>query len=292
LLLALREAGFSKMTAAHVNHQLRGSESDGDEAFVRGLAASLGVAFQSIRINVAKEAADENLEAAARGLRYQWLEQVSKEIGAVWIATGHTADDQAETVLHRLIRGAGLQGLRGIARRRPLAGGKLLVRPLLAVSRAEVLAYLKERGQLYRTDSSNADPRFTRNRIRGELMPLVRGFNPDAATALGRLAEQAEESHEFIEKAARELMGRIEKPRAGAMVVLDRVELAAIPRLLARELLRLIWEREGWPMGEMGFEQWERAASLSGADFPGGVAMHIRERVVQLNAERGTGNAE
>ncbi|HXD87918.1 MAG TPA: hypothetical protein VN641_15610, partial [Urbifossiella sp.] len=147
------------------------------------------------------------------------------------------------------------------------------------------------RGQPYRTDSSNADPRFTRNRIRGELMPLIRGFNPEAATALGRLAEQAQESHAFIEKSARELLFRIEKPRAGAMVVLDRAELAAIPRLLARELLRLIWEREGWPMGEMGFEQWEHAAALVGGDFPGGVAMHIRERVVQI-AECGIRNAE
>ncbi len=110
LLRALAEVGAGPLTVAHVNHQLRGAESDADEAFVQELAVGLGLPFVSTRIAIP---AEENLEGAARRLRYDWLNEIAA--GANWIATGHTADDQAETVLHRLIRGTGLQGLRGIA---------------------------------------------------------------------------------------------------------------------------------------------------------------------------------
>ncbi|HEY3788774.1 MAG TPA: tRNA lysidine(34) synthetase TilS [Urbifossiella sp.] len=277
LLRALHEAGSANLTVAHLNHQLRGDESDIDEQFVRNLTASLGLAFRSVRINVLKEAAGANLEATARRIRYEWLRTVAEEGGAAWIATGHTADDQAETVLHRLIRGTGLQGLRGIAERNPP-----VIRPLLTVTRAEILDYLANLGQPFRTDSSNADPRFTRNRIRAELLPLMKSFNPEAVAVLGRLAEQADEAHSFIESQAREFLQRIEKPRAGDVIVLDRRELLVAMALLRREAFRLIWEREGWPMGEMSFDHWERAADLTDCDFPEGVGMRVRERVVQL----------
>src|SRR5690606_24443286 len=126
----------------------------------------------------------ENLEQVAREERYAWLARVAAEEGAGWVATGHTADDQAETVLHRLLRGTGLRGLRGIAARRELRPGIWLLRPLLHLGRADVLAYLGALGQDYRRDSSNLDPRFTRNRIRSELLPLLRTFNPDVTRAL------------------------------------------------------------------------------------------------------------
>src|SRR5438128_702763 len=162
------------LTIAHLNHQLRGLESDADEEFVRQLHARLqaegaGKPLLSCRrIDVAGQARAEggNLEAVARRVRYQWFGQVAAENGARWVATGHTADDQAETVLHRLLRGAGLKGLRGIAPRRPLAPGIDLIRPLLGMARAELLEYLSERGQSYCEDRSNVDLRFTRNRIR------------------------------------------------------------------------------------------------------------------------------
>ena len=130
----------------------------------------------------------------ARRLRYDWLTRVAGEAGAGWVATGHTANDQAETVLHRLLRGAGLRGLRGIAARRPLAAGVGLVRPLLDATRDEVMAYLEAIGQAYRQDSSNLDPALTRNRIRHQLLPrLAAEYNPQIVAVLGRLAGQAEE---------------------------------------------------------------------------------------------------
>ena len=191
----------SKLVLAHVNHQLRGAESDADEAFVTGLAvrwfpnqpSRLPCRVQ--RIDTSTEAArrGQNLEATARDLRYAWLAQVAAEVGAAWVAVAHSADDQAETVLFRMLRGTGVEGLRGMSSRRPLDGRIDLVRPLLNVRRRDVLAYLEANALPYRVDSSNCDTTFTRNRIRHELIPqLEREYNPALADGLCRLARQAE----------------------------------------------------------------------------------------------------
>src|SRR5438132_8777665 len=197
-LASLPTAG--RLIVAQLNHQLRGPESDADEAFVRALPESLqpGMELRCERIDVAAQARTEgaNVEAVARRVRYDWLARVAKECQARWVATGHTADDQAETVLHRLLRGTGLKGLRGIATRRSLAERVELIRPLLGVTRAAVMEYLREMGQAYRTDSSNADRGYTRNRIRHELLPLLaQQYNPAIAAVLCRLAEQADEAY-------------------------------------------------------------------------------------------------
>jgi tRNA(Ile)-lysidine synthase len=300
LLLALaalrREGDARPLAVAHFNHGLRGEASDADEVFVRELAARLegdgvsGLTFHACRVDTATAARAEgqNLEAVARRLRYDWLGQVAAECGAAWVATGHTADDQAETVLHRLLRGTGLRGLRGIAERRPLRPGVTLVRPLLGASRADVLAYLAAEGQSCREDATNQDTDFTRNRIRHELLPyLAERFNPAVRLVLSRLAAQAEEVHADLEGRARVLLTEAERPRAGALVVLAREVLNAAPRYLCREAFRLLWEREGWPVGEMGRDHWERLAALAAGgttavDLPGGVRGQVRERVVQL----------
>src|SRR5439155_1463745 len=126
-----------------------------------------------------------NLEAVARELRYDWLMRVAGEAGASFVATGHTADDQAETVMHHLLRGTGLRGLTGIAPRRLLAPQVELIRPLLEVQRTEVLSFLDERKQPYRHDRSNLNLGFTRNRIRHELLPnLADKYNPAVVACL------------------------------------------------------------------------------------------------------------
>src|SRR5207249_9959188 len=122
--------------------------------------------FHVERIDVRTETAGDNLESAARRLRYEWFARLARETGAAWVATGHTADDQAETVLHRLLRGTGLRGLAGIPRRRELAPGIVLVRPLLSVRRVELLGYLAQLVQTYCEDRSNRERRYTRNRRR------------------------------------------------------------------------------------------------------------------------------
>lgn len=279
LLLALVEC-HGDVTVAHFHHGLRGADADADADFVRDLAAHLGLRFALGRADVA--AAVGNLEAAGRKLRYAWL----ANLGADWIATGHTRDDQAETVLHRILRGTGVQGLRGIAAERPL-GNSRIVRPLLEnASRVDVLAFLESQNQPFRTDATNADPRFTRNRIRHELIPLLRTFNPNASAALARLAEQAEELDGFLATEAERLIARVELPRAGDVVVLDAAGLSG-HGVVVRELFRRLWQREGWPVADMGHRHWQQLARIAtgaepAADFPGGVRVRRVGTVVQI----------
>ena len=196
-------------------------------------------------------------------------------------------------MLHRLLRGTGLQGLRGIAAQRELAPGLGVVRPLLQTTRAEIIAYLNLLGQPFRVDSTNSDLNYTRNRIRSELLPqLAACYNPAVARVLARLAEQAEEAYRDEEAAAVSLLSAAELPRAGATLVFDRARLAAAPRRLTRAALRLAWAREGWPLDAMNYDAWERLAGLvygegRAADLPGGVRARVREHVLQLGRSVG-----
>jgi tRNA(Ile)-lysidine synthase len=294
-LFSLRRG--SPLVLAHLNHELRGAESDGDEAFVRALHATLsagdsaGLLLRCERINVAARAAAErtNLESTARQVRYQWLAAVALEVGASWVATGHTADDQAETVLHRLLRGTGLKGLAGIPPRRDLGGGVEVLRPLLRTRRQDVLAYLAALGQDYRQDSSNADQRFYRNRLRHDLLPhLAARYNPAIVPLLCRLADQAAEVQAGEEARAAALLTEAELPRAGAMLVFDAARLEHAPRHLIREMFRLVWAREGWPQESLDFDAWDRIAGTAGSspttavDLPGGIRVRHGGRVVQV----------
>jgi tRNA(Ile)-lysidine synthase len=280
-----------RLVLAHLNHRLRGAESDADEAFVVRLHeahAAAGLRRHSIDVAAAAKAEADNLEAVARRLRYEWLQQVAAETQCRWLMTGHNADDQAETVLHRLLRGSGLRGLRGIAPRKPLSSALTLLRPLLMVTRAEILEYLAARQQDYCTDRTNLDPAFTRNRIRHELLPLLASqYNPDIARLLGQLAAQAEETYAATEQHAQELLTSAERPRAGTLLIFDRAALTEASRDLMRELFRLVWQREGWPENDMTFDAWDRIAGVvhgeaAAVDLPGGISIRALPRVVQL----------
>lgn len=262
---------------AHLDHQLRGAESTADAAFVAELFARLcasGVRqlrHRTATCEVARLAreAGENLEATARRLRYGWFAEVAQSEGIGWVATGHTANDQAETVLHRLLRGTGLQGLRGIAARRPLEPGIMLVRPLLTVVREEVMACLDLLVQDYRLDSSNASLDYTRNRLRQELLPLLsKQYNPQIVRLLSRLAQQAEEGYQLEESAAVALLAETERPSEGALRIFQRRRLLREDRHRVRSLFRALWAREGWSVARMGFQAWEKLADLVFADLP------------------------
>ncbi len=194
LLLALadlRADGFD-IVGAHVNHHLRAAESDLDEAFVRDLCAQLGVAFHVADGTLEQTRVRERgVEAAAREIRYARLAQIRDETNAVWIATAHQKNDQAETVLMRLLTGSGIAGLRGI---HPVREDGFL-RPLLDVTREEIEAFLHERGLTPRIDRSNEDPRFLRNRVR----VIVREL--DAVGALASVAEQSRAQWPILEQA-------------------------------------------------------------------------------------------
>jgi tRNA(Ile)-lysidine synthase len=294
-LLAVRPEPGIPLVLAHLNHLLRGPDSDADETFLIDLHTRLAAVTPNLHLQTHRRdvaalarAAGDNLEAVARRERYRWLAEVARSHGLHHIATGHTASDQAETVLHHLVRGTGLQGLRGIASRYRLGPDVEVVRPLLRVEREAVLAYLRDIDQPARHDASNDDLHFTRNRIRHELLPLLaRDYNPRIALVLGRLAEQAEELCREEDLAGQTLLQQAELPRAGAVVILDAGVLRGRSPRTVRAALRLVWQREGWHMRQMGFEQWHRLAALvevdAGAqDFPGGIRGRRHGRVLQL----------
>jgi len=182
-----------RLGVAHFNHQLRGAESDADEAFVRERAEALGLPFESDAA-VPGETDGENLEAAARRARYAFFERLLQQGTFDRIATGHTRSDQAETVLFRVLRGTGIAGLAAV---RPVRQPGI-VRPLIDVSRGEVIEWLKQRGSAWREDASNSELRFSRNRLRHDLLPQLRTeWNPQVDQALARLGAQAaaEESY-------------------------------------------------------------------------------------------------
>jgi tRNA(Ile)-lysidine synthase len=187
LLLNLEEFRL-QVVVAHLNHQLRGREADDDEAFVVKLAADYGVPVVTRRIDVRELARRQrlSLEEAGRVARYGFFDEVAATHGARCVALAHHADDQAETVLLRLLRGAGGSGLAAML---PRSADGRYVRPMLRVTRQEIERYLGERNLTYRTDSSNRDTRFLRNRVRHELLPLLAGYNPNIAARLAGTAE-------------------------------------------------------------------------------------------------------
>jgi tRNA(Ile)-lysidine synthase len=212
LLLALIEANRAKeglglvLSAVHVHHGLRGAEADADEAFVRELCARFEVALTVERVDVPARQAEERegLEEAARELRYGVFWRLMAERRADVVATAHTLDDQAETVMMKLLRGAWTEGIGGIAlvveRPKTALGSDRaarMVRPMLGVRRSEVEAFLRDRGQMWREDATNKDVSFTRNRVRHELMPMLRTFNPAIDGTLARLADIARDEEAF-----------------------------------------------------------------------------------------------
>jgi tRNA(Ile)-lysidine synthase len=191
------------LAVVHFNHHLRGAESDADEGFVRDLAGSMGIAFISGEADVAGVARQKkrNLEATARELRYRFFFSLVEQGRLEKVVTAHTANDQAETVLLRFLRGAGTRGLSGIY---PVLEGKV-ARPFLDVTRAEVMRELEARQLAFRLDSTNLDSRWRRNKIRQELLPLLeREFNPAIIPLLKSHAERARDDDAFLEQQARE----------------------------------------------------------------------------------------
>jgi len=194
LLLLLKNGGFN-IHAAHCNFHLRGEESDRDEAFCEQLCADENIPFHRAHFDT-REYADlhkVSIEMAARELRYRWFEQLRQDIGAAGICVAHHRDDSVETVLLNLVRGTGLRGLTGIQPR----NGHIL-RPLLCVSRAEIEAFLAEKGQKYVTDSTNLETDVQRNVVRLEVLPLLRKLNPAVVENIQRTAENLAESQQVL----------------------------------------------------------------------------------------------
>lgn len=217
-LYQLRTVYDLDLQVAHINHGLRGTESDGDEAFVIDLARRYDISCTVRRFDTAEieEIHANNLEESARTLRYRKLEHTAVELDCSFIATGHTRSDQAETVLHRIVRSTGLTGLAGIL---PLRTDLSIpvIRPLLFAGREQIIRYAQENQLSYRQDAMNADLRFTRVRIRRQLLPLLRkNFNPQIEEALNHLASLAQDDEAFWQSYVENLRLRVGEATEGS----------------------------------------------------------------------------
>ncbi len=229
-----------RIFVAHLNHLLRGEESDGDETFVRQLAERSGLSCFVEQINIADQARKEkkNLEATARRIRYDFLRRVAESCKADAVFTGHTHDDQVETIVMRLLRGSGAEGLRGIYQIRHLSENVKLARPMLDVTRDEVIAYCEHYGVAFRTDSTNLSSDLTRNRIRRELLPMLRTFNPRCDETIARAAKLIADDEDYLQQVSSELYAK-----AGQGFELDLKPLRESHPAIRRRALRM-WLRE------------------------------------------------
>jgi tRNA(Ile)-lysidine synthase len=239
LLHRLRRSWRLTVTAVHCNYGLRGAESDGDQEFVQTLCRELEIPLYTRSLHVRDRVRRTSLQAAARELRYGAFMDVAKECGAQRIAVGHTADDQAETVLLWLLRGAGLTGLSGM----PAFREGVIVRPLYECSRQDVLRYLRSSGLSYRQDSSNAKPAYLRNRIRNQVMPVLRQVTPAAVDVLCRAAELCREDDRCLDAQIESLCtDRVRADGRGGWVV-ERAVVRQLPPALQRRLVRALLQR-------------------------------------------------
>jgi tRNA(Ile)-lysidine synthase len=265
-LAASKTGRAGSLAVAHFNHRLRAEAAD-DARFVSDLAEQFDLRCEVGEGSVAEAAALEGdgIEAAARGQRLAFLQATAERLGARYVALAHTADDQAETVLHRIIRGTGIAGIAGMRRARPLGAAVTLIRPLLTFRRIEIRDYLAEIGQPFREDPTNASLHYTRNRIRLDLLPRLEEYNPEAIPALVRLADTARDAQEVIDSHVEKLIDRAVSPSVGSpeQITIDCRALTGEPRHLIRELFVALWRKRNWPQQSVGFAEWDALAGLA-----------------------------
>lgn len=280
LLARLARARAYKLALGHVNHGLRGAESDADEAFVRGLAAEAGLPFYTARLPP-ETFSGQNIQAAARRARYALLEEWRLAGGLDYILTAHHADDAAETLLINLLRGAGPEGLGSLA----WANGRRL-RPLLGFSRAELSAYAAQHALSWREDASNAHDDYLRNRLRHRVLPLLQEEQPQAAANLARAAARLREADEALRAAAEHILGGLEGLQTrGPGLAFPRRAFGSFPLglrvALYRALLRRLLGPDLCGLYEVHWLQIDRAlqAPLAPAPLflPRGVQLVVRE---------------
>ena len=238
LLHRLKISWRLTLTAVHFNYGLRGDESDADQACVESVCNRLDIPLRTIKLEVRNRARGLSLQAAARDLRYRAMHEMAQQCGADCIAVGHTADDQAETVLLWMLRGAGLTGLSGM----PACRDDLVIRPLYETRRGEILAYLSDGGVSFRQDSTNGKPIYLRNRIRQEVIPVLQRLVPSAVKALCNLADLCRDDDRYLDQHVQVLSHAwiIPLPGGGWAIGRSILEqaLVAVQRRIVRELLR------------------------------------------------------
>ncbi|MEZ5940479.1 MAG: tRNA lysidine(34) synthetase TilS [Planctomycetaceae bacterium] len=295
LLVALQELSeeFSlQLEVAHFDHGLR-ADSHADVLFVSEFCRGRNLKCHVQRCE--SPTADSQVEEQARNARYAFLAQNAEQLSCPFVAVGHTANDQAETVLHHIVRGTGLRGLSGIPSRRQLNDHCELIRPLLSLERSQLEDWLQHRDVDWLSDPTNASENFTRNRIRNSLLPLLQEqFNPQVVAALCRLAGQsleAEAGLNWSAKGIRHEAVQIERTGEGTVVSIACAAMRDTPRSILVAMFIEIWSELGWPRKEMTTFHWQSLAGLvahsghpSGCTLPGKIEAHWRRGTLTITS--------
>ena len=289
-LAALGSAAEAGLIVAHAEYDLRPTAA-ADREFVEALAAELGLRVMTRRLDVRGVGypGGEGLEARARRLRYRFFEDVAHETGSRHVAVAHTADDQAETILHRVLRGTGPIGLSGMAAARELCDGVALIRPLLAIRRERVRDWLLANNRRWCEDVTNRDTRYARNFLRHEIISRCsEGPYPSAVDAVVRLGSQSAKLSSALASAADYLLDQHAIRRPDGALVVAAAALAPLDRHLVAEVMASLWRREDWPRRDMATRQYERLADMlravagreevSLSEFPGGIEAVAADR--------------
>lgn len=230
-----------KVVLAHLHHGLRGNEADRDEAFLKNVAKKMNISIFSKRMDIKKMATAKklNIHDAARKVRYDFFEDVLREVEGDRIAVGHNADDQAETIMMRIIRGTGIKGLSAIP---PERGA--IIRPLIDLTREQITSYAVEHGIEYVEDSSNRDTKYMRNSLRHELMPILKKYNPAVCRELNFLSSLARDVDCFISREAAEALDSISHANgSGTDVCLDMASFKLLPSPIKGKVIFLALEK-------------------------------------------------
>jgi tRNA(Ile)-lysidine synthase len=295
LLLALKflqpKLKLKKLVVCNLDHGIRGKESSEDSGFVKKLAEDSDIGFIHKRIDLPKEKSKGlSTEEAAREERYKFFNEAAGTAKANVIVTGHTLDDQAETILMRIIKGASLKGIIGISPIRDGFGIRI-VRPLFELEKNEIEKYLDERGVAYRVDSTNKEPIYFRNVVRKEILPYLEKYNPRIKRALCSLAEHLREDFEFITEAKQNAVrctlnhslrsgsGQAhDTRRKSGDIEIKLKDIVIQPKALQKEILRDSLEKSGGEVKRLSFRHWKELEHLiahkgkgSSLDLPGDI---------------------
>ena len=291
VLCQLRDEFSISLAVAHLDHRLR-PDSDKDARFVYRLAQSLNLPCFIGRTNVKALAEKErrSSEDAARKARYEFLERVAQDWGAHKLASGHTLNDQVETFFMRLVRGAGLEGLKGIPATRALRSSLTLIRPLIECSRLQIETYAKENRLAYREDPTNKEKHFTRNKVRHELLPwLAREFNPNLYDTIARTQYILARASQFLNSLAEEKLRELIQSEKASSLAIDRRGFKQLDEFLMSLVLRKAFERVIANQTEIGFVHIEkilRALALQKhvrQQLPGAIRLHTRSDLIVIS---------
>jgi tRNA(Ile)-lysidine synthase len=256
-LCYLKEELGVDLKVAHLDHGLRGKESDGDRQYVKALAEKYNIPFISKKINL-KKIKKQSIEESARAARYDFFYAAAKSCRANKIATAHTRDDQSETVLMRVIKGSSLKGLSGIPAVRT-ERGVTIIRPLIDTEKKDAVGYLKEKKIAFRVDRSNYEDVYFRNVVRNKIIPYLERYNPRIKRTLADMAASLREDLEFIGQARPDVVSARVLNNEASMSIRD---IALLPRAVQREIFRDTLSAVGGSVKKLSFRHWKAVELL------------------------------